>query len=196
MKRDELNKRLLKALFDSNEQLLLGKWMKQAPLYQLDHSNDDHDYQKQLKTAYHVAQIVLSMTLKTLPNWGLKQRIGSDQRIQSSKLEPTKLFEINWATSAPGFEWPESYYVTYLPGYDIYLVTLSNDSSDTLGYTDLAIGFFKSANHEINSNSAALIKQWWSSLKKSGQDHWSEVIASGIIMKNDVISLRDDIWKL
>jgi hypothetical protein len=32
MKREELKKRLLKALFDSKEQLLMDKWMKQTPI--------------------------------------------------------------------------------------------------------------------------------------------------------------------
>ena len=36
MKREEFRKRLLMALFDSKEQLLLDNWMKQTPFYQID----------------------------------------------------------------------------------------------------------------------------------------------------------------
>jgi hypothetical protein len=30
------------------------------------------------------------------------------------RFNPKLLFSINWATSGPGFEWPEAYYVTYV----------------------------------------------------------------------------------
>jgi hypothetical protein len=33
-------------------------------------------------------------------------------------FNPQLLFSINWATSGPGFEWPEAYYVTYVPGLE------------------------------------------------------------------------------
>ena len=43
------------------------------------------------------------------------------------RFNPKLLFSINWATSGPGFEWPEAYYVTYIPGLEKYVFTASRD---------------------------------------------------------------------
>ena len=62
--------------------------------------------------------------------------------MRNDLLNPIHLFEINWADS-PGWTWPEAYYATFLPGYDVYAVTLSQGSGDSYDYFDLAIGCFR-----------------------------------------------------
>lgn len=56
-----------------------------------------------------------------------------DRPSRSVVLLPQHLFTINWADSAPGVSWPESYYVTYFPEYDRFVVTESQDSTDIWG---------------------------------------------------------------
>ena len=47
MKREELKKRLLKALFNNNEQLLMDKWMNQTSICQIDPKGPkDQEYQE------------------------------------------------------------------------------------------------------------------------------------------------------
>lgn len=50
-----------------------------------------------------------------------------------ARPEPELVCCINWADSGPGYSWPESYYVTYLPGLEKYIVTASLDSPDVWG---------------------------------------------------------------
>src|SRR5262249_17622351 len=71
-----------------------------------------------------VAQILLHAVQDRLPQWAAITSDGElvtnrrrharhkDARLQ---FNPRLLFEINWATSGPGFEWPEAYHVTYVP---------------------------------------------------------------------------------
>ena len=52
------------------------------------------------------------------------------------RFNPKLLFSINWATSGPGYEWPEAYYVTYVPGLEKYVFTASRDGADAFGCED------------------------------------------------------------
>ena len=96
-----------------------------------------------------VAQILLHHVQDSLPQWAAITRDGElvtnrrrfarhkDARLQ---FNPRLLFEINWATSGPGYEWPEAYHVTYVPGLEIYIFTASRDGDDAFGCADHAIG--------------------------------------------------------
>ena len=83
-----------------------------------------------------VAQILLHHVQDGLPQWTAITKDGEfvtnrrrhgrhkDARL---RFNPKLLFSINWATSGPGFEWPEAYYVTYVPGLEKYVFTASRD---------------------------------------------------------------------
>src|SRR5215813_5691464 len=83
-----------------------------------------------------VAQILLHHVQDRLPQWAAITSDGElvtnrrrharhkDARLQ---FNPRLLFEINWATSGPGYEWPEAYHVTSVPGFEKYISTASRD---------------------------------------------------------------------
>ncbi|MEJ1376501.1 MAG: hypothetical protein RPU32_00770, partial [Candidatus Sedimenticola sp. (ex Thyasira tokunagai)] len=108
------------------------------------------EYEGEDKCGNAVARLLLSNIQSRLPQWGtvktdgevLLARDHSAVRQNAISLMPQHLFTINWADSGPGCSWPEAYYATYLPLYNIYVVTLSQDSPDAYGYEDLAIGHF------------------------------------------------------
>ena len=89
-----------------------------------------------------VAQILLHHVQDGLPEWAAITKDGEfvtnrrrhgrhkDARL---RFNPKLLFSINWATSGPGFEWPEAYYVTYVPGLEKYVFTASRDGDDAWG---------------------------------------------------------------
>ena len=100
-----------------------------------------------------VARLALEHIETRLPQWAAvyadgrietarKNRKGDEKPIRTIKLFPQLICEINWASTGPGVSWPEVYYVTFLPGYDVYVVTASQDSPDLHGYTDEAIAWF------------------------------------------------------
>jgi hypothetical protein len=95
-----------------------------------------------------VAQILLHHVQGTLPQWasvsGDKVSLNRKEhkRHKDARLafNPQLICTINWADSGPGFSWPESYHVTYLPGFDKFVITASRDGPDAWGCSDHAIG--------------------------------------------------------
>ena len=75
-------------------------------------------------------------------------------------FNPQLICTINWADSGPGFSWPESYHVTYLPGFDKFVVTASRDGPDAWGCDDHAIGV---ANGGLSPVDAAkeVVTEFW-----------------------------------
>ena len=88
-----------------------------------------------------VATILLNTMQSRLPNYRWYDEEGNlksviDNNVLNKRkiqLLPIHLFSINWANSAPGIEWPESYSVIYVPSHNVRIVTTSSDSTDLYG---------------------------------------------------------------
>jgi len=192
-----INEKLIHSLYNKDEQRVIEQWIKQAPI-KADHDN--------LTNANLVAEIVLSNVKGDLPQWaafyeGGHAKWGRELKLKLVEkrdeiLDPIFLLMINWADSGPGFSWPESYYATYLPGYDIYIVTASQDSDDMHGFTDEAIDYFKVDDPSwILEPSKTIVKYWWSwSYKKWYQYPWVEVFSPGEISLQEAHELSNKVW--
>lgn len=101
-------------------------------------------------------------------------------------FKPIHLFTIDWALSAPGFSWPESYYATWLPGYDSFVVTLSQDSDEILGVSDLAIGWFSDRNVFEASCGRVVARYWKRMALEDGQEMWEGFVSEGRINEKTV----------
>jgi len=149
-----------------------------------------------------VARLVLEGIQGRLPQWGTGDGQGGIYLARSitpktpRKVDtfPQHLCTINWANSGPGFSWPEAYYVTYLPLYDKFVVTASQDSAELYGYEDLAIGHFE-ADIEVTDGSKQVLLDWW---RHHGDNYretpWEELFSTGLLDETEVYSLRDEIW--
>ena len=86
-----------------------------------------------------VASIFLDTMQDRLPNYRWYDREGNLNSVRGKKdlkqrkiqLLPIHLFSINWAYSAPGLDWPESYSVTYVPSHNVRILTTSSDQSQS-----------------------------------------------------------------
>ncbi len=189
--------KLIESLYNKDEQRVIEQWITQAPI-KADHND--------LTSANSVADIALSNVKDSLPQWSVCYEDGSVEYSRDLKLslvkkrdeiiDPTFLLMINWANSGPGYSWPESYYATYLPGYDIYVVTVSQDSDDKHGFTDEAIDYFEIDNPQwINKPAQAIIKYWWAlSYKDWNQHPWVEIFSPGEISIQEAHDLSDEVW--
>ena len=92
--------------------------------------------------------------------YSARQGKGPKKAGRSIVSLPNYLFEINWATSGPGFSWEESYHVSFIAEYDRYVVTASQDSPDAMGFCDLCIGHFGATN-DVVSDALEVIENWW-----------------------------------
>jgi hypothetical protein len=117
-----------------------------------------------------VARLVLEGIQDRLPQWATRDKEGNvkfgrsvvPKTNRKLSFAPQCLFGINWANSGPGFSWPEEYYLAYVPLYDRFVVTASQDSPDVYGYTDIAIGHFEGVISDVISAAGEQIRNNWS----------------------------------
>ena len=147
-----------------------------------------------------VARICLESVDAQLPQWAsisngevvLGRRTRRAPRRRRS-LSPEHLFTINWADSGPGFSWPEAYYVTVLPGYDVSVVTASADCPDTTGYCDVAVGWFPGSEEDLVNTRESIQTHWWT-LKSDGQERWAYLFDTGALDEEGAGEIADAVW--
>jgi hypothetical protein len=94
-------------------------------------------------------------------------------------VKPIRLFMIDWCLSGSGQSWPEAYHATWLPGYDVFVVTLSQDTDEALGLTDLAIGWFRDDNIFDKSCGRIVTRYWRTIATEHGQPMWETFVSAG-----------------
>jgi hypothetical protein len=106
---------------------------------------------------------------------------------------PQFLMMINWADSGPGFSWPESYHVTYLPYYNVYVVTGSVDSPEMHGYTDRALGQFP-PDVPLLEGSRKIIVEDWDMQAGWGQEEWAYLFSEGTVDTAMARAWAEEVW--
>ena len=149
-----------------------------------------------------VAQILLNEIQEDLPNWGyVKDGVALINRKTHDRLPKPKLFfdpehvvTINWANSGPGFSWPESYYITYLPTFNKFIVTSSRDGPDAFGCSDHAIGFADGDLTPIEAAREVITEFWLGQANTYDQQRWAHLFAEGLIDDKSAHEWADEVW--
>jgi hypothetical protein len=149
-----------------------------------------------------VARLVLSEVQGRLPQWAAVSANGDVElartymptRRAKVRALPRFLFMINWADSGPGFSWPESYHLVWLPGFGRYVVTASQDSPDMHGYTDEAIGHFADEK-EPQEGACRGITGWWKGQVDGwDQQRWAYLFDTGEIDAETAEAWAGELW--
>lgn len=152
---------------------------------------------------YRVASILLNTVEDRLPNYSLvtmEGEVATGRNIFPIKprrlqLLPTFLFSIDWAATAPGVSWPESYFVTYVPEVNLRIVTASKDDAWIWGYPDLAIGFCPAV-RTPDFGVKTIIQSWWE--RASGdpevREPWESFWGAGLIDESRAVKWRDKVF--
>jgi len=148
-----------------------------------------------------VARLVLEGIQKRLPTSAIcypdKVVLTRDFYSKSGRkldLLPRFLFQINWANSAPGISWPVAYYVTWLPVYDVFVVTESADSPDTLGYCDRALSWFDADTPLEAGAKRAIAGDWQRQHNEWEQEHWQHFLDEGLISTEAAWAWAAEVW--
>jgi len=150
-----------------------------------------------------VAFVLLERVEERLPQWSIMR----DQEIQFSRayrnpdlvpvrkvaIVPRRLFKINWASTGPGFDWPEEYSITWVPYYERWAVTASRDTEELYGYCDNAIGHF-GVDVSVKDGSRQAVMEWWRSQRDAGQEPWEEFRNEGLIGAAEAEAWSKEIW--
>ena len=147
-----------------------------------------------------IARICLESISDQLPQWAVvhdgdvtlaRPRRRVARRLRA--LSPVHLFTLNWADSGPGFSWPEAYYVTSLPGYDVAIVTASADSPDTNGYCDIAVGWYPGDARDLRKAGDCIIAHW-RKLAECCQERWEYLFDTGAFDEREAKGLAEAVW--
>lgn len=159
-------------------------------------------YSDEFELSNAVARIALKRIQDKLPVWACVDHDGEfvvartyeDHESRGTELLPLYLFMINWADSGPGFSWPESYHLVWLPGFDRYVVTASQDSPDCYGFEDISIGHAPFA-PDRKQLAKDIITGWWSSQRQNnGQEEWEHLFGVGFITEEEACAWRAEVW--
>jgi hypothetical protein len=155
-----------------------------------------------------VAKIVLLPVEKRLPQWSVRsetepsgilwaRRYTDPDRklLRKVSLSPVLLFSINWASSGPGFEWPEAYHLTWLPTHSRFIVTSSADSDDCFGYCDFALGSVVAGGNATASTCAVIANNWRRKRRPFNQPPWAHVVKSGTMKAAVAKEMAKSVWR-
>ena len=152
-----------------------------------------------------VARIALERAEYRLPQWaavhpdgevvtGRQYRKAGDKPVRTVSLLPRLICEINWADSGPGYSWPEAYHVTFFPGYDVYVVTASQDSPEVHGYTEKAIDYF-TAGEPVRKAVSRILSEYWADFAEHGE-HWQHFLNAGLISEDQARRIAGELtWQ-
>lgn len=141
-----------------------------------------------------VGQFLLGGIQKRLLNWTGVARELTPRVPREVEPFPVHLLTINWASSGPGYDWPEAYFASHVVEIEMVVVIASRDSAEMWGYTDHAIGWLPIGGTP-GEGTAEVIGGWWKSVRgKINQPPWDSVWNSGAISDGEASELRSRIW--
>lgn len=150
-----------------------------------------------------VARFALDAIQEQLPKWDVSRaghRVTLGRQVTRPVprivyLAPRFLLEVDLCRSEPAEPWPEAYHLTYLPVFDHYVVTMSQDSPDMWGYTDLAIAHFAKA-EPLKQQLHRAITGWWTTAYRRNFIDRPAVCFSraGYLTQDDFVAWRADVW--
>lgn len=159
-------------------------------------------YSSEYDLANAVARLALARIQDELPAWAgvndqggyFSARTYTRSELAAVSFHPQHLFTINWADSGPGFSWPEAYYLVWLPVFERYVVTASQDSPDCYGFEDIAIGWQFFDDDRVGVARDIILANWGSVHKPNNEDGWAYLFASGVVSESEAEAWREEIW--
>ncbi len=151
-----------------------------------------------------VARVLLNPIQASLPQWAAVRESGevllNRKEIQRHPqavrltLEPQLVCCINWADSGPGYSWPESYHVTYIPGLERFIVTASRDGADAFGCADHALGWGSAAEGELLVAKRIIQGSWEHQRNEWDQERWAYLFVEGLVNETTANSWAEEVW--
>ncbi len=200
-------------LFTDVEHAVLAKWFRQRKpaaaaritlddaLAQLGFEEPCEPYSR---VAAAVAHVVLEAIEDRLPVWACMRgddliqsrsyREPSQKPRRRAALLPSELFAINWATSGPGFEWPVSYHLVWIPIHERFVVTASADCDDAFGYADFALGHFGRDKNVGQSVIRIIKRDWIMQRNECSQERWETLLRTGLVKHAAIEMLAEEVW--
>ncbi len=154
------------------------------------------------RLAAGAGQILIQGIQEELPQWSTSKadgRIVFGRKLRDCSkrarlaLAPVYLFTINWADSGPGFSWPETYTLVYVPWHERFVVIASQDGDDVWGCSDQAIGHFSRKERRL-VGARKIISNHWRAMSDDGQSPWAYLFNTGLVDTETAERWRKQVW--
>ena len=154
------------------------------------------------RLAAAAGQILIQGVQEELPQWSTTHadgRIVFGRKLRDCSkrarlaLAPVRLFTINWADSGPGFSWPETYTLVYVPWHERFVVIASQDGGDVWGCSDQAIGHFPRKERRL-VGVRTTISNHWRAQSDDGQSPWAYLFDTGLVDTETAERWRKQVW--
>jgi hypothetical protein len=149
-----------------------------------------------------VARIALARVQGALPQFAVctSDKIEFARDIRQAPRRQVEvlsrhLFTIDWTMTAPGANWPEAYYLTWLPGVERWVVTASNDSPEVRGYCDTTLGHFGAEEDPLEGAGRVIGGYWCDLMTEYDQQHWEVFFNAGMVDRVTALSWAAEVWK-
>ncbi len=149
-----------------------------------------------------VAKIILNEDEDDAPAW--------TEFLDEPSVEPSKairhpeamdyaylshlICSVIWPEKGPAFSGPESYFITYIPGFEKFIVTTMRDSDEVWGTTEHAIGFVDGHIEPTEVAHQLLLDYWTMQEDDYGQRAPEDITDEGLIDKKIALSWAEEVW--
>lgn len=189
---------VIPSLYTREDQMLIERWMRSVPAYP--ERDDLADANRVAEIALHSVQCRLPQGLSikedgsaTLGRKTWQNPVG----LRNKLVFPIHLLEVDRDDSQLDIKCPEACYATLLPGYNVYVITISQDSAESYGYYDVAISCFQAVDEKnsIAADASLILKEWWQfQHKELRKPHWNRLLKQGLIDAGSALRLRNEVW--
>ncbi len=186
---------VIPSLYTADDQSVIKRWMQSAPAYPEMDVLDDSNKVAEIALASVQNRLAQRFSFNNHDSSAIDRKALECQIPMRNKLLfPIHLCDIGRNDSHRNLICQESYFATFLPGYNIYVVTLSLPSSALYGYCDVAIDYFQNVDDaaQIASHAKLVLKAWWKQQQKELHiPAWQELLKSGLIKEDSALLLED-----
>lgn len=135
--------------------------------------------------ALATAGLIMNHIDEQLPKWATEGEHGRalalewNVRIPTNRLiDPTLVCTVRWTTSGKGFYWPIDFWLTYIDGFHVEILTAH--SHDVWGKRDLVIGVAP-AGRDRRAIALELMEVLWRNMMDATGTIWASWMEDGLI---------------
>ena len=121
-----------------------------------------------------------------------QKRRNNEQEV----LIPRLLFSIGWNDSFGESSWTETYYMTFFPVFNRYVVTACQSPNDVLDMEEVAIGWRYIGEPRLKIAEAIVTESWKELHAKITNGAWKCVNKTGLVTEDDACMWRNKVWRL
>lgn len=111
-------------------------------------------------------------------------------------LIPRHLFSIRWPGDCGEEDWIESYFMTFFPDFDRYVVTACQSPNNSLDFEEVAIGWRNSGSPRLEIAEDIVTHSWRELHGMIIGSAWQTVERAGLVSEDVACMWRNHVWRL